>query len=219
MQNLLRPEQRQAMNEERDTLQAKLANPHIQDKGAVVKQLRTIEHQIDTQTPKPFIGIELDKARKRADALKAKILEGMPSQEEMRKNPPGAVGKHRAWEAKNKAAIIEWKNLQLRINHNSQDPDVANFEKFRPTGSTLNMHGAQIPGQQYFFPSEQYKAGYENIDWNAGKSKPKPVKIPPKPKRKTINMSPEARKAASERMKAMHERKRLEKAAAAGAEG
>jgi hypothetical protein len=37
----------------------------------------------------------------------------MPSQEEMRKAPPGAVDKHMGWEKRNKPKIAEWKNLRF----------------------------------------------------------------------------------------------------------
>jgi len=32
--------------------------------------------------------------------------------------------------------------------------------------SQLNMHGAQIPGQDFDFPSQQYLENYDGIDWS-----------------------------------------------------
>ena len=73
----------------------------------------------------------------------------MPSGEEMRKCPAGAIAKHTDWEKRNKGNIAKWKENQLRLNPNSDDPDLANFEKFRPTQSTLNMHNEIVEGQQF----------------------------------------------------------------------
>ena len=88
----------------------------------------------------------------RSKDLLGDILQGMPSQEEMRKSPPGAVDKHRQWERRNKTKILEWKNLQLRLNAGSGDRDVANLERHRPTASSLNMDSAFIPGKQFYMP-------------------------------------------------------------------
>jgi hypothetical protein len=75
----------------------------------------------------------------------------MPSQEEMRKAPPGAVDKHMSWEKRNKLKILEWKNLRLRLTHGTE-AEAANLERHRPTGSTLNMDNAHIVGKQFFMP-------------------------------------------------------------------
>ena len=195
---LLRPYQIEEMTSDRENLERQLNNPHIQDKGAVTTQLRKLRHQLETQTPKPYVGGELDTAVARSEKLKTEILDGMPSQEEMRKSPPGAVDKHRTWEKKNKAKLLEWKEIQLRLNAGTDENDVANFERFRPTGSTLSMHNAVIPGKQYFMPSEspQYKESHDRIF---------------KKETKKRGMSPEARQKASERMKAMHASKKTAK--------
>jgi hypothetical protein len=205
MPSLLRSHQRKEMKDELDTLHAKLKNPHIEDKGAVQRQIQRLQHQADTQTPKPFLPSEIDAAVKLEKDLRDKIMVGMPSQEEMRKSPPGAIGKHMAWEKRNKKNIEEWKNTQLRMNHDSTDPDVANFERYRPVASTLNMHNAHIPGQQYFMPptSPQYAEGYDRI-YNNDDAKPDAQKKDKKPGKKKYSMSPEARAAAGARMKAMH---------------
>ena len=113
MQTLLRPHQREEMKSEKDALRGKLSNPHIEDKGAVARQLRKLEHQLETQTPKSYSGGEVDIAIRREVELREKLLEGIPSQEEMRKNPPGAVGKHMEWEKHNKNNILEWNNTML----------------------------------------------------------------------------------------------------------
>jgi len=149
---LLRPAQLADARGERASLEKKLHNPHIQDKGEVAKQLKRLDQMLSAQTPKPFEGAAKDAAVKLEAELREELLQGMPSQEEMRKNPPGAVDKHMAWEHKNKQKLLQWKNLVLRLNHDNPDGSVANFEKYRPRGSTLNMDSAQIQGREYFMP-------------------------------------------------------------------
>ena len=195
---LLRPHQINEMHADKENLERQMNNPHIQDRGLVANQLRKLNRQLETQTPKPYSGKDLDSAVTRSEKLKAEILDGMPSQEEMRKSPPGAVDKHRTWEKKNKAKLLEWKEIQLRLNAGTDENDVANFERFRPTSSTLSMHNAVIPGKQYFMPSEspQYKESHDRIFSKETKKR---------------GMSKEARQKASERMKAMHAAKKAAK--------
>lgn len=149
---LLRPTQLADAKQELATLEKKLNNPLIQDKGEVAKQIRRLDASLNAQTPKPFVGAEKDAAAKMEAELREKILQGMPSHEEMRKAPPGALEKHQAWEAKHKKNLLIWKNLRLRLNAGSSDNSVANFEMFRPRTNSLNMDNAQIPGAQYFLP-------------------------------------------------------------------
>lgn len=150
--NLLRPQQVADMSDEKGRLEKAINNPLVQDKGEAMRALRRISSQLANQTPTPYSGDEEGKAVKRESVLREKILEGMPSQEEMRKSPAGAVGKHMAWEKKAKPLLNEWKSIRLRLNAGTTDPDVANFERFRPTSSSLNMHNTIVSGTQYFMP-------------------------------------------------------------------
>lgn len=213
-QHLLRPNQKAELEDTRESLKRQVSNPYIQNKSAVMRQLRQVDNQLETQTPKPFTDpVEESKAVKREKQLREEMLVGMPSQEEMRKSPPGAIGKHRDWEKKNKQKMLEWKNLSLRLQHDSSDPDVANFERYRPKASSLNMDNAFIPGKQIFLApdSPAFREGYDNIEWESQKEA-KSEKKAPKKKSKGRGMSAEARKAASERMKAMHAAKKAAKA-------
>jgi len=153
--NLLRPNQIEELKDEEYALKRKLQMADVMpvDRGAVQGQLRRVQRHLEVQSPKDVEGKEKDDLIKETDTLLTKILEGMPSQEEMRKNPPGAVDKHRKWEKRNKAAIVRWKNNILTINKGTEDTDIANLEKYRPRASTLNMDNAQIPGTDYFFPA------------------------------------------------------------------
>ena len=55
----------------------------------------------------------------------------------------------------------------LALNRGTDDPDIANVEKIRPTISSLNMHNAQISGQQFSMPSPQYVQNYDAVDWSS----------------------------------------------------
>ena len=151
--SLLRPDQVDEMREEKKALEVKLHNPRIEDKGAVMEQLRRLDHQFETQRPKPFSSAEVDRGMRRISELEDKIRDGMLSHEEMRKCPPGAIDRHRNWEAKNLDNITEWQNLQRRLNAENDNRESASIERLRPLASTMNMDNAMIPGKQYFGPA------------------------------------------------------------------
>ncbi len=219
--NLLRPQQREEMEQDKKSLTHALHNPEIKDKGQVVRQLRKLERQLETQTPKPFAANEIDSAVKQEHELREKILRGMPSQEEMRKSPPGAVGKHMEWEKRTKKDLLKWKEIQLRLNHDSGDPDVANFERYRPKASSLNMDNAYIPGKQYMLPptSPQYAENFDRIfppKPEVSDQADNPTKVEKKAKKtRTSNLTAEQsialRAARSERMKNYHAKRKAER--------
>ncbi len=149
---LLRPAQAEEAKAEIKTLEAKLQSPFIENKAEAAKQLRRVRTAVESQLPKPPTSAEEEgRMVARSRDLLNDILVGMPSQEEMRKAPPGAVDKHMQWERRNKQKIQEWKNLQLRLTHGSE-PEAANLERHRPTGSTLNMDNAAVAGKQFYLP-------------------------------------------------------------------
>jgi len=189
--------------------ETQLTSPNIQDKGAVQQQLRRINHQIETQTPQPYKGEDLDKAVRREKELRQKLSESMPSHEEMRKCPPGAVGKEMEFQKRHKKDVLEWKEIRLRLNPDTDDPDIANLERYRPERSTLNMDNAVIPGKQYYFPSEPYKENYDNIDWEKKTETPeRPKKAKRKTKSKSKGWTPERREAQRLVMQKLHEKRR-----------
>ena len=162
MEALLRPAQVEEMQEERARLIKSLDSPLVTDKGGVARSIRRLDHQLETQTPKPFRADEKDSAIRRERQLLAEMTgPDCPTQAEMRRNPPGAVDKLRRWEARYKKRLLEWKALRLR-NHVSGDVaipderDVANFERFRPRGGSgeMNLDGAQIEGADVHIPDE-----------------------------------------------------------------
>lgn len=149
---LLRPAQLTEARQELKALEAKINDKGIEDRGEAIKQFQRVSKTVDAQTPRPPENAEEEgRMVDRSEQLLSEILVGMPSQEEMRKAPPGAVDKHMAWEKRNKRKIQEWKNLRLRLTH-GQEKEAANLERYRPVGSSLNMDNAYIPGKQFFMP-------------------------------------------------------------------
>lgn len=153
---LMRPHQVELNNDQAKSIEATLRQPpHVLqgvDVGALGKQLRGLRKMYDTQAPTEYKDDKKDAARKRQKYLEEQIKRGMCTSEEMRKNPPGAVGKHQRWEKNQKKHILEWKNIKLRLNVGNTDPDIANVEMLRPTSGSMNMHNAQIPGKEYHMP-------------------------------------------------------------------
>lgn len=157
--NLLRPEQILETTDEASRLQGMLGDPRAQlsDRPLAMKQLRNMRHLLETQTPVAYGELEVDAAVKKEKELRELMVsDGMPTQAEMRKNPPGSVDKLRGWEARHKGNLMLWKHIQLRLNAGTADADVANFEKHRPAGGAneLSMDNAQIAGKQYRLPPE-----------------------------------------------------------------
>ena len=149
---LLRPHQVEEMTNQVKIAEAKLNNPAILDKGEARKQLIRGRQSLVSQTPQPPVdAAEEGRMVARSRHLLDTVLTGMPSQEEMRKAPPGAVDKHMGWEKRNKLKILEWKNLQLRLRPGERE--AANLERHRPVSSTLSMDNAVIAGQNFHIPA------------------------------------------------------------------
>ena len=163
---LLKPNQVVEMKEEQAQLEKTLAAPahisgRIQDKPAMYRQLGNIRSTLEKDRPREYAGHELDLAKSRESELITAIKNGMPTQAEMRRNPAGAVDKHRSWEMRNKEKILEWKNIRKRLHASGaiddclpDSTDLSNIEMYRPAGGTqeMNMGNCQIEGTQFHFP-------------------------------------------------------------------
>lgn len=150
---LYRPDQADRVQSDIKSLEAKLSNKYIEDKAEVQRQLRKVRQDFQAQIPvAPTSPDEEGRMVRRSKELLSLIKEGMPSMEEMRKAPSGAVDKHLSWEKRNKTRIAEWKHIMLRLTAGTGDRDAANLERHRPTVSTLGMDSAQIQGKQFFMP-------------------------------------------------------------------
>lgn len=166
---LMRPNQVEETLEERKRLEGQVDNEgkapweqaSKEARQDAVKLLARMDRQLASQVPRPYSKENLDTAVRREAYLREQFTTGMPTQAEMRRNPAGAVDKHRAWEARNKNHILEWKNIRLRL-HAGGDidgvprdaSDIANMEIYRPSGGPgeLNLDNVQIDPVRYFLP-------------------------------------------------------------------
>lgn len=157
--NLLRPNQVEDAKEELSRISAMLeAPPHIRaqisDRPELMKRRSRLGKQLEQFSPRPYGVGERDAAVREFNALAETIREGMPSSEEMRRNPPGAVGKQIAWDKSQKRNVMRYKHIGLRLaaggdvpNSLRHEGDISNIERLRPltTSNQLAMDSAQIP--------------------------------------------------------------------------
>ena len=144
----------------RDSLGAPLhIRNQLQDVGTLIRRRNDIQRNLEENAPKPYVEADLDSAVARKEALLAEILQGMPTQAEMRRAPPGAVDKHMKWEQRNKPKILEWKNIEkcLHVTGDADAPeavDTSNLERYRPSGGAgeLSLDNAVIPGKSIHLP-------------------------------------------------------------------
>lgn len=168
-ENLMRPEQVEDAEDEKRVLKAQMSNEFIQDKRSVLRRLRDVEQRLSATRPRPLSPHLMDAAVRLERDLREKILEGMPTQAEMRRAPAGAVDKHIAWEQRNKERIIRWKNLRLRMHESdmlgSKDT-ISNLERYRPYGGSheLNMHNEMIQGRQFYGGTESVVATDDDLE-------------------------------------------------------
>jgi hypothetical protein len=160
---LLKVSQIEAMQDERRRLSDTLnAPPHlrraIHDPALMAKTLRNIEKTLNEDSPTPYQGADQDAAVAREKELREQFVADMPTQAEMRRNPPGALDKHMNFEVRHEGNIGEWKNIRRRMLLSGMLPSAmselsaSNIEMFRPAGGSgeLNMDGAQIPQARTF---------------------------------------------------------------------
>ena len=171
--NLLRPPQYEELKKEKEEIDYKLNGPWkhlIQKPGRLMQRKKEVDKQLAQSMPEPITNpVEKDHLAKVERDLREKITTGMLSQEEMRKNPAGAVDRHRRWERANKADILTWKNVRLQLHADTSDPstwdrDTANLEQFRPEGARERVRlDAQIPGKMAFagVPQEKWDTAFQ----------------------------------------------------------
>ena len=214
----LNHDQGEALRQEIRSSESSLANPLAQDKAGIRKQLGRMRKQLEEQSPPQLDAEGRDTVSARVRELEASIKDGMPSHEEMRKAPDGAVGAHMAWEKRNKPNIIEWKNGRMALHPGDPDPDLSSVERLRPRTSVLDMSTAQIPGQSFSFPSERFKENYNDAfgKTEEGQAEGPEARLPAArgTKRAKQTMTPAQRKASSDRMTARWAAKRAAAAAA-----
>lgn len=164
---LLRHDQVSALKEDKQRIEEVLNDPFLRTKvkqGEVRKRLGSITKMLADQAPEQLTPAESNQLNAKEKQLRAQITENMPPYEVMRKNPPGAVNWHRMWEKANKPAIKMWKNIRRQLDPTSDDPDIANLERFRPPGEAGKLRtDAQIPGKMDFqsVPQENWDTAFE----------------------------------------------------------
>ena len=155
-----------------DGLERKLTDPverkFLQNPGKLKQQNDRRKANLAAQSPPTDLRpAQRDKLAKLEAVTRDFVAENMPTAEQMRHNPPGAVDHHMAWERHAKRALLTWKNVRILLNPTSDALDLANFERYRPANvATRNLFtDGQIPGQ--FALGPQAKANYDAIDWSS----------------------------------------------------
>ncbi len=167
----LRPNVRTELQADIDGLKSEITDPNpvhrIQDPQTAKSRLGRMQKQLDEQAAPEVSAQERPALETRQAALQEHILKTMPSRDMMMKNPPGSVGRNIAHHKKSKAQQVEWKNNQLRLHPDSNDPDLANLERIRPvTDRTINYADSQIGGEKTIsVPTEQYMQNHDQIEW------------------------------------------------------
>lgn len=151
--------ERQARHDELDGLNKLTSQPlYVQGaitsegRQALAKRKRQIEKSLADGAPPELTGGMKDALHSREVELESKLKTGMLTTEDMRRNPPGAVDRHRRWERSNKDEILEWKNIRRALSSDSDDKDLSNIEllrssSLRPDGASTFIADAQIPGK------------------------------------------------------------------------
>lgn len=166
---LLKSEQILDLKEEQTQIDAALAptNPFrnkISKPQLMHQRRKAIDKQLEDFAPAPLEGSEKDKLANLEKELRAAWINNMPTEEEMRKNPAGMVDRHRKWEKLNKKIIGQWKNVRRQLEPDSDDPDLANIERYRPHGVMDRLvAGAQISGAMNYrtIPQENWDTAFE----------------------------------------------------------
>jgi len=174
-QGYLRPREREELQQDIGNAEAELneADPafRVDDRNQVNARRGRLQHQLDAGKAPELTPLQRDakvkEARELGDYLSGKML----SRDEMMKNPPGTVGKNIKYHRETKDAQLRWKALQLELNPESQDPDIANLEQIRPESNRSVSYANSQIGQDneaiHSVPSRAYMANYDDIEWDA----------------------------------------------------
>lgn len=170
-QNPLRPNQIKAFQEEMDRQTAMATAPawvEGHSRGRARERARELGRLLDAQAPKPITGPRNDAVRHKVQEVLEKVIQpGMPTRAEMRRNPPGVVGRILRTEFNPvfKDAVLTVKRAMHGVDLDGEaasDPDYTNMERFRREGTgdgtASFMADGQIPG--VFAWSPQAKANW-----------------------------------------------------------
>lgn len=160
--NLMRPQERLELRHEIRNNKKALEEGYAKNAQQTRLLIRQLEDQYAKEAPRPFeSGAETDQAAKRCRELEEQIATNMPTQVSQRRNESTSVGWHMEWEKQNKRKIKEWKYLKLRLEHDSEDPNVVNVENLRQGGQRYGPSlNAQIPSHMSY-QNPQVQANWE----------------------------------------------------------
>ena len=207
--NPMRPEQRRQYADEMGRLAAITQAPsYIQgDRGEAAKMHRKLKGMVDSQIAKP-LGERANRVKRLVTTILADTIQpAMLPQAVMRRNPPGAVDAFMKRENSPpvKRAVLAVKRALFALDPETDDLDHANLEKYRPSG--INPDGtstwdaaAQIPGHLAMTPlaKEHWPLGAATTQTALDQVRTREAAL----RRRNPPMSPEARKAFGEKMKA-----------------
>jgi len=174
----LRPNQVTEIENEKEVILRTLEGRDVQDRGNLQAHIGRIDRELAEKAPPDLTGEQRDQAVRENKEIEARLVPLMPSDAEMRRNPPGVVGRHKKFDKASKSKkffkegdVFRWKDNRLALHKGDDDPDVANFELMRPLDNMGSMEGAQIPGQQYHGtnPSQAYLEGHDRTFGTNGK--------------------------------------------------
>ena len=139
----------------------------------LAKGIRAMEDDLEENGPPAVAGPTRDALEVRKRELRDKIKEGMLTHEEMRRNPPGAVDRHRKWEQQNTDRILEYKNICRTLEPDSDAKDLSSVEVFRPSRPLPYNSNAQIAG--HFAYSDVPQENWDETFGEKQKKKPAPA--------------------------------------------
>jgi hypothetical protein len=120
------------------------------DGRLVNRRVRSIDNLLNEFSPPETDGQTKDDLIKEEKRLRDEIRQGMLPVEVMERNPPNAAWANIKFAEANKRKILKWKNLRKVIHREDENPDLCNFEAYRPSlnpqGTTTFMANAQLPG-------------------------------------------------------------------------
>ena len=125
-----------------------------------------LEASLEATRPPKLDGKTTNALVNRLSEVETQIKTGMLSEEEMWRNPPGSVDRHRKWDSKNKDAVLERRNILIALEPDSDDIERTSVEILRPQLATRGapatfMVDAQLPG--HFAQTPQSKANFEKV--------------------------------------------------------
>ena len=162
--NLLRFNQANSIREEVRALEATLSSGiKLEDRGLMQRQVGSLKKQLHDSCPEPLTPLERDANAIAIKDLETKFLPGMPTVEEMRRNPAHVVHNNLQWSKAYKEDVLEWKNRMLQQNPESDDADLCNIEGLRPSRPMTAGYDttAQIPGYHAVASTEVAKANLQ----------------------------------------------------------